>query len=220
MPPWSGHAHVTQLSLARLTRSHGTAIVARLAGGKTLPEEVLDTIVARTDGIPLFVEELTKTVLGPASSRTPATTSSWRGRCRRGNSQLAPGLADGPPRPPRPGEGVAQTAAVIGREFDHSFSQRSSASSEKQLTDALDQLVAAELVFRRGTPPDATYTFEHVLVQEAAYNSLLKSRRQQLHARIAEALEERFPEVGASRPEVLARHLTHAELPNRPSATG
>ena len=186
VPPWSGHAHVTQLSLARLTRRHGGAIVARLAGGKALPEEVLDEIVARTDGIPLFVEELTKTVLesgllqdagdhyelaGPLPPL--AIPSTLQDSLMARLDRLAPVKE------------VAQTAAVIGREFDHQLLAAVSSSSEKQLTDALDQLVAAELVLRRGAPPDATYTFKHALVQEAAYNSLLKSRRQQLHARIA-----------------------------------
>jgi predicted ATPase len=107
---------------------------------------------------------------------------------------------------------VAQTAAAIGREFDHQLLAAVSSFPEERLNDALDQLVASELVFRRGTPPQATYTFKHALVQEAAYNSLLKTRRQQLHARIAQALEDKFPDLVASRPEVLARHLTDAEL--------
>ena len=211
--PWSGHAHVTQLSLARLTRRHGACIVAGLAAGKALPEDVRDEIVARTDGIPLFVEELTKAVLesgllrdagdhyevvGPLPPLAIPTTlqDSLMARLDR----LAPVKE------------VAQTAAAIGREFDHQLLAAVFASSEKMLDDALDQLVASELVFRRGAPPDATYTFKHALVQEAAYNSLLKSRRQQLHARIAQALEEKFPEIAANRPEVLARHFTDADL--------
>ena len=214
VPSWSGHAHVTQLSLARLTRRHGGAMVARLAGGKALPEEVLDEIVARTDGIPLFVEELTKAVLesglledagdrfelagSPPQLAIPSTLQdSLMARLDR----LAPVKE------------VAQAAAVIGREFDHQLLAAVSSLPETRLNDALDQLVAAELVFRRGAAPDAAYTFKHALVQEAAYNSLLKRRRQQLHARIAQALEDEFPEVGANQPEVLAHHLTQAELP-------
>jgi predicted ATPase/class 3 adenylate cyclase len=212
-PPWSGHAHVTQLSLTRLTRRHGTAIVARLAGDKALPEEVLDEIIARTDGIPLFVEELTKTVLesgllqeagdhydlaGPLPLL--AIPSTLQDSLMARLDRLAPVKQ------------LAQTAAAIGREFDYQLLAAVCSSSEKQLNDALDQLVAAGLVFRRGAPPDATYTFKHALVQEAAYNSLLKSRRQQLHARIAQALEEKFPDLAANRPEVLARHLTDAAL--------
>jgi class 3 adenylate cyclase/predicted ATPase len=211
--PWGGHAHVTQLSLARLTRRHGAAIVTRLTGGKMLPEQVLDAIVARTDGVPLFVEELTKTVLesgllqdagdhfelaGPLPSL--AIPSTLQDSLVARLDRLAPV------------EELAQIGAVIGREFEHQLLAAISSSPENRLNDALDQLVASELVFRRGTPPEATYTFKHALVQEAAYNSLLKSRRQQLHARIAQALESRFPEVAANRPEVLARHFTDAEL--------
>jgi class 3 adenylate cyclase/predicted ATPase len=212
IPPWSGHAHVTQLSLARLTRRHGAAIVTRLAAGKALPEEVLDRIVARTDGIPLFVEELTKTVLesgllqdagdhyelaGPLPLAIPSTLQdSLMARLDR----LAPVKE------------IAQTAAAIGREFDHQLLAAVSPFPEKRLNDALDQLVASELVFRRGAPPEAIYTFKHALVQEAAYNSLLRTRRQQLHARIAQALEDKFSDLAANRPEVLARHSTDAGL--------
>jgi predicted ATPase/class 3 adenylate cyclase len=213
VPPWSGHAHVTQLSLARLTRRHGAAIVTRLAAGKALPEEVLDGIVTRTDGIPLFVEELTKTVLesglledagdhfelaGPLPPL--AIPSTLQDSLMARLDRLAPVKE------------VAQTAAAIGREFDHQLLAAVSSFPEERLNDALDQLIASELIFRRGAPPDATYTFKHALVQEAAYGSLLKSRRQQLHARIAQALEEKFSDLAAHRPEVLARHLTDAEL--------
>jgi class 3 adenylate cyclase/predicted ATPase len=213
VPPWSGHAHVTHLSLARLTRRHGAAIVARLAAGKALPEKVLDEIVARTDGIPLFVEELTKAVLESGLLEEAGDHYELAGPlpplaipCTLQDSLMArlDRLA--------PVKEVAQIGAVIGREFGHQLLTAVLPSPEKRLNDALDQLVASELVFRRGASPDATYAFKHALVQEAAYNSLLKSRRQQLHARIAQALEEDFPEVAANHPEVLARHLTDAEL--------
>jgi predicted ATPase len=212
-PPWSGHAHITQLSLARLTRRHGATIVAQLAAGKALPEQVLDEIVARTDGIPLFVEELTKTVLesgllqdagdhyelaGPLPPL--AIPSTLQDSLMARLDRLAPVKE------------VAQTAAAIGREFDHQLLAGVSSFPEERLNDALDQLVASELIFRRGAPPEATYTFKHALVQEAAYKSLLKSRRQHLHARIAQALEEQFPDVAANRPEVLARHSTDGGL--------
>jgi predicted ATPase len=212
-PPWSGHAHVTQLSLARLTRRHGSAIVARMAGGKALPEEVRDEIVARTDGIPLFVEELTKTVLESgllqdagdhfelAAPLPPlAIPSTLQDSLMARLDRLAPVKE------------VAQTAAALGREFDHQLLAAVSPLSTTDLDSALDQLVQSELIFRRGAPPDATYTFKHALVQEAAHNSLLKSRRQQLHARIAQALDEEFPDLAANRPEILARHLTDAGL--------
>jgi predicted ATPase len=175
---------------------------------------VVEQIVARTDGVPLFVEELTKTVLesglltdagdryelsGPLPPLAIPTTlhDSLMARLDR----LAPVKE------------VAQTGAVIGREFSHELLAALSPLPEDKLGEALDQLVASELVFRRGTPPEATYSFKHALVQDAAYQSLLKSRRQILHARIAQALEDELPEVGTHQPEVLAHHLTQAELP-------
>jgi class 3 adenylate cyclase len=210
-PAWTGRAHVTLLPLNRLGRRQGAAMVQRIAAGKALPAEVLGQIVARTDGVPLFVEELTKTVLesvlladkgdhyelsGPLPPLAIPTTlhDSLMARLDR----LAPVKE------------IAQTAAVIGREFSHDLLAEVADRAEAELETALDELVAAELVYRHGLPPDATYSFKHALVQEAAYQSLLKSKRQQLHARIAEALEEEFPDVGETGPEVLARHLTEA----------
>ncbi len=208
-PPWSGHAHVTSLLLNRLGRRQGAAMVERVTGGKALPSEVLDQIVARTDGVPLFVEELTKTVLESGLLRNagdryeltsplpslaiPATLQdSLMARLDR----LAPVKE------------VAQIGAVIGREFSHELLAAVSRRSEADLAVALDQLVSSELVFRRGTAPDATYSFKHSLVQDAACQSLLKSRRQQLHSRIAEVLTQDFPDTA---PEVLAHHLTEAQ---------
>jgi tetratricopeptide (TPR) repeat protein len=212
-PPWTGQSHVTTLPLNRLGRRQGAAMVERMTGGKALPGEVLDQIVARTDGVPLFVEELTKTVLesglltdtgeryelaGPLPPLAiPATLhDSLMARLDR----LAPVKE------------VAQTAAVIGRDFAHELLAAISPLSRKQLDEALDQLLAAELVFRRGAPPDAIYSFKHVLVQDAAYQSLLRSRRQQLHAKIAEALEARFD---GTPPEVVACHCTEAGLTDK-----
>jgi class 3 adenylate cyclase len=211
-PPWTGHAHVTMLAMGRLGRRQGADLVARVTGDKPLPAAIVEQIVARTDGVPLFVEELTKTVLesgllvdkgiryelaGPLPPLAiPATLhDSLMARLDR----LAP-IKE-----------VAQIGAVIGREFSHDLLLAAVASiSANQLGDALEQLVSSELVFRRGTPPDATYTFKHALVQDAAYQSLLKSTRQQLHARVAEALEDQFPETANSQPELLAHHFTEA----------
>jgi class 3 adenylate cyclase/tetratricopeptide (TPR) repeat protein len=212
-PPWTGHAHVMQLSLSRLTRRHGQALVEAVTAGKALPHEVLDQILAKTDGVPLFVEELTKTVLesglltdagdhytlaGPlAPLAIPATLQdSLMARLDR----LAPVKE------------VAQIGAVIGREFARELVAAVSPLPEYQLSQALDQLVQSELVFRRGTPPEATFSFKHALVQDAAYQSLLKSRRQQLHARVAEAIEAGHAGEGRAPPEILAHHLTEAGL--------
>jgi class 3 adenylate cyclase/predicted ATPase len=212
-PPWTGHAHVTQLSLSRLTRRHGQAMALRITGGKALPPEVLEQIVAHTDGVPLFVEELTKTVLesglledegdrfelaGPLPPLAIPTSLQGSLMARLDRSA--------------PVKQVAQIGAVIGREFSHELLAAVAPSGDTQLQKALDQLVASELVFRRGAPPDAIYTFKHALVQDAAYQSLLKSTRQQLHAQIAQILEQRFPTIRETAPELLAHHYAEAGL--------
>jgi class 3 adenylate cyclase/predicted ATPase len=199
-PQLAGHPHVTRLTLNRLGRAGVEAIVARLAAGRTLSGDVIDAIIARTDGVPLFVEELTKAVLETGKTTIPAS--------------LHDSLMARLDRIPEVKE-IAQTAACIGRAFDYALLAAIADKPEPALATALDTLTTAELVFRRGVLPDATYTFKHALVQDAAYQSLLKSKRQQLHARIAEALEQRFPDIGETQPEVLAQHLTEAGLAAR-----
>jgi class 3 adenylate cyclase/predicted ATPase len=212
-PRWAGRGHVTLLTLSRLGRREGVALVGRVAGGKALPEEVLGQIVAKTDGVPLFVEELTKAVLESGLLRDA------------GDAYVLSG-----PLPPlaipstlhdsllarldrlAPVREVAQLGACIGRVFGHELLAAVAPLGEDGLQDALAQLCAAELVFRRGTPPEATYTFKHALVQDAAYRSVLRSRRQQLHARIVEALERDFPATIETEPEILAHHCAQAGL--------
>jgi class 3 adenylate cyclase/predicted ATPase len=210
-PPSNGQPHVSTLPLGRLGRREGAAIIEQVAQDKALPDEVAAQIVAKTDGVPLFVEELTKAVLesgllqdagdryelpGPLPSLAIPSTlhDSLLARLDR----LAPVKE------------VAQIGAAIGREFSHALLLAVADRPAPELKGALDQLVASELVFRRGTLPEATYTFKHAMVQEAAYGTLLKSRRQHIHARIAGALKERFPQTAAAQPEVVARHLTEA----------
>jgi class 3 adenylate cyclase/predicted ATPase len=210
-PPWTGHAHVTTLTMSRLGRRQGADLVARVTGAKSLPAAIVEQIVARTDGVPLFVEELTKTVLesglladagghyelsGPLPPLAIPTTlhDSLMARLDR----LAAVKE------------VAQIGAVIGREFSHELLAAVSLLPETDLSAALEQLVQSELVFRRGAPAEATYSFKHALIQEAAYQSLLKSKRQQLHGRIAEVLEEQFPETIETQPQLLAHHWTEA----------
>ncbi|MEH2506618.1 putative ATPase/class 3 adenylate cyclase [Bradyrhizobium sp. AZCC 1578] len=212
-PHWMRYAHVTALTLSRLSRRQGAAMVARLSGGKALPAAVLDQIVAKTDGVPLFVEELTRTVLeanllrdegdhyalaGPLPPMAIPTTlqESLLARLDR----LAPARE------------VAQVAAAIGREFSHELLALTTALPESELHMALDDLVDSGLVFRRGTPPQATYSFKHALVQDAAYATLIRAKRQRLHARIAAALEQHFPETVQAQPELLAHHFTAAGL--------
>jgi class 3 adenylate cyclase/predicted ATPase len=209
--PWGGHGHVTALSLGRLRRRQGEAMVGRVAGGKVLPAEVLDRILARTDGVPLFVEELTKAVLEAGlltdkgdryELRAPlpplAIPSTLQDSLMARLDRLAPVKE------------VAQVAAVIGREFSHELLAAVAPLHGTELSKGLDRLVAAELVFRRGEAPKAGYVFKHALVRDAAYHSLLRSRRKELHGRIAAALEERFPETAEGQPELLAHHLAEA----------
>ncbi|HZA67866.1 MAG TPA: AAA family ATPase [Geminicoccaceae bacterium] len=211
IPPWPGQAHMSALALNRLSRKQGIAMVAEVTGGRALPDEVLDQIVAKTDGVPLFVEELTKNVLesglltdrgeyyalaGPlAPLAIPATLQdSLLARLDR----LAPVKE------------VAQIGAAIGREFSYELLAAVATLGDNELQDALGQLVEAELIFRQGTPPQATYSFKHALVRDVAYETLLRSRRQQLHGRIAGVLRERFPALIESEPELMARHCAEA----------
>jgi class 3 adenylate cyclase/predicted ATPase/energy-coupling factor transporter ATP-binding protein EcfA2 len=212
-PPWTGQPQVTMLALNRLDRHDRTALVEQIAAGKALPTEVVAQIVDRTDGVPLFVEELTKSVLESGLLREegdryvldrawpplaiPATLQdSLMARLDRLASVRL----------------VAQIGAAIGREFSYALVHAVSRLPEDELQAALSRLVASELVFQRGTPPDALYIFKHALVQDAAHGSLLRSSRQQLHAQIGDALEAHFPELMDSQPELLAQHYAEAGL--------
>jgi predicted ATPase/class 3 adenylate cyclase len=207
-PPWVGQPHVTTLALSRLAWHQGAMLVYRVAGDKTLPSDTVKEIVNRTDGVPLFVEELTKAVLeshGDSDSAEGASISARSLPATLHASLLA--------RLDRLGPGakqVAQTGAAIGREFSYELLAAVAGRTGRELREELARLAASELVFQSGTPPDSVYTFKHALVQDAAYSTLLRSDRQQLHARIAEAVEQRFPERVAREPEVLAHHFTEA----------
>jgi predicted ATPase len=211
-PPWTGFPHVTLLTLNRLAHAQARSLVERVTA-KALPPEVLEQILARTEGVPLFAEELTKAVLesgllGDAGDRyvldgplpplaIPATLhDSLMARLDRLG----------------PAKNVAQIGACIGREFDHELLADVVPLPEADLVAALDRLVAAELVFRRGIPPATTYIFKHALVRDAAYQSLLRKSRQDLHANIADALEKGFPHTLEARPELVARHFDEAGL--------
>ena len=197
--PWTGQPQVTMLALSRLDRRDRAALAAQVAGTRTLPDEVVSQIVDRTDGVPLFVEELTKSVLesGVSLVGIPATLhDSLMARLDR------LGLV----------RRIAQIGAAIGREFSYALLRAVSRLPEEELRAALERLVASELVFQRGAPPDAVYAFKHALVQDAAHGSLLRSTRQQLHAQIAEALETQSPEVMDTQPELFAQHYAEAGL--------
>jgi class 3 adenylate cyclase/predicted ATPase len=213
-PRWMGHApHVTLLSLSRLGRRQGAAMVEHLTGGKALPAEVLEQIMERTDGVPLFVEELTKAVLELGLLREEAGRYTLAGPLPllAIPSTLQDSLMARLDRL-APVREIAQIGSVIGREFSHELLSAVTKLPDAELHGTMDQLVLTGLVFRRGAPTQVSYIFKHALVQDAAYNSLLISRRQQLHARIAQVLEERFPEIVTAEPEVLAHHFRQAGL--------
>jgi class 3 adenylate cyclase len=198
-PPWTGQPQVTMLALNRLDRRDRTALVAQIAGGKALPDEVVTQIVDRTDGVPLFVEELTKSVLESGITPLGVPTTLHDSLMARLDRLASVRL-------------VAQIGAAIGREFSYELLHAVSRLPEDELRAALTRLVASELVFQRGAPPDAVYSFKHALVQDAAHSSLLRSSRQQLHARIAEALETHSPELMNTQPELFAQHYAEAGL--------
>jgi hypothetical protein len=209
----SEQGHVGALNLSKLTRTQSAAMVSTLAGGKTLPGVLLEQILTRTDGVPLFVEELTKSVLESGELNETADRYEYAGSARAVTIPVT--LRDAlMARLDRfmPVKEIAQIGAAIGREFSYELIAAVAPMPEAQLDNALVQLGASGLAFRRGTPPYATYTFKHALVQDAAYDSLLKSRKQELHSKIARVIEERFPNVKTTEPEVLAHHLTAANL--------
>ena len=212
-PRWRSYGHVTTHTLNRLTRRQVTALIADVTNNKALPQEVLAQIEAKTDGVPLFVEELTKMVLesgllkdhgdhyalsGPlAPLAIPATLQdSLMARLDRLESAKA----------------VAQYASVIGRQVSYTLLEAVSPLDEATLQHELGRLVRAELLYQRGLPPQAMYTFKHVLIQDSAYQSLLRSTKQGYHQRIAEVLETQFAETVETQPELLALHYTEAGL--------
>jgi predicted ATPase len=208
---WTGQPQVTLLALNRLDLRDRASLIALIAGGKVLPDDVIDQIADRTDGVPLFVEELTKSVLESGLLREardhyvleralppfaiPTTLhASLLARLDRLESARL----------------VAQTGAAIGREFSYELLHAVSRLPADELQTSLARLVATELVFQRGRPPDAVYSFKHALVQDAAHSSLMRSTRQQLHTQIAEALLAHSPEILDTQPELFAQHYAEA----------
>jgi predicted ATPase len=211
--PWTGRSHLTQVTLPRLPRRQAAEMAGRVAHSKTLPAEVMEQVVAKTDGVPLFVEELTKMVLesgllqereegyaltGPLPPLAIPTTLHDSLMARLDRLAAVKGLA--------------QLGATLGREFSYALLQAVSPWDEATLQRGLHQLVEAEFLYQQGLPPQATYLFKHALIQDAAYQSLLRSTRQQYHQRIAQVLEARFPERCETQPELLAHHYTEAGL--------
>ena len=215
-PPWTGQPHVTVMSLNRLGRSDGAAMVERLAGNAALlPPDVIAEIIDRTDGVPLFVEEMTKAVLEADAERGREIAASVPSTGLGVPATLQASLMARLDRLGAAAKGVAQIGAAIGREFSYELTASVGDLSEEGLQDALQRLVDAGLVFQRGLPPAAEYLFKHALVQDTAYGTLLRGPRQQLHGRIAASLESRFPDRVAREPEALARHFSEAQQPDR-----
>jgi predicted ATPase len=216
--PWVGQPHVTTLTINRLVQDEVTAIIDGVVGSQLLPANVRQDILDRADGIPLFVEEMTKAVLeaeiegaarrtvagvpSPALAVPPSLHASLMARLDRLG----------------PAKEVAQIGSVIGRTFSHNLLASVARKSEAELTSALDRLLAAGLLFRQGMPPDAIYLFNHALVQEAAYSTLLREPRRALHAHIAETFEQQFADIVERQPELLARHYTEAGQIERAAA--
>jgi class 3 adenylate cyclase/tetratricopeptide (TPR) repeat protein len=209
-PPWIGRPYVTALNLNRLGERESAAMIDRVTGNKGLPESIRQDIIERTDGIPLFVEEMTKAVLeaqgqGTAESALATIPSPSIGLPASLHASLMARLDH-----LGPAKEVAQIGAAVGREFSHVLLQAVVRKPEAELRSAIDRLVAAGLLFRQGVPPNASYLFKHALVQDAAYSTLLREPRRALHARIVETLENQFAEIAETRPELLARHATEA----------
>jgi predicted ATPase len=211
-PPWGGRSHVTSLALNRLGERDGEALVQTLAGNAALTAEMVAEIVERTDGVPLFVEELTKAVLESAAQgdRVAAVLGTASLAALSVPATLHASLMARLDRlGPVPKE-IAQIGAVLGREFAYELIEPVAQRPERELQAALGQLGDAGLLFCRGTAPHASYLFKHALVQDAAYSTLLRGRRQELHARVAAALEQHFADLVERQPELLAHHLTAA----------
>jgi predicted ATPase len=210
-PPWGLRTSLTPVALPRLTRPQIATMVERLTGGKTLPAEVMQYLVEKTDGVPLYIEEMTKAVLETGAVYAPPERYELTGSLA--DFAIPMTLPDSlMARRDRlgPAKGMAQLGATIGRQFDHTLLRVVSPVDEEPVQGELRRLVEAELVYQRGVPPQATYRFKQALIQDAAYQSLLRSTRQQYHQRIAQALVAGFPETAETQPELVAQHYTEA----------
>ena len=197
--PWAMRAHHAQITLNRLNERDTREMVAGVVAREALAQELIDAVVKRTDGVPLFAEELTRLILeGAGRSVVREIPTTLRDSLTARLDRLGPAKE------------VAQVAAVIGREFSYRLLQAVAAVAEVELQSALEKLVDAELIYARGIAPDATYQFKHALIQDAAYEALLKSRRRELHHRVAQMITERFAAVAETQPELIAKHWTDA----------
>ena len=215
-PPWPQRSHMTPITLNRLERPEVETMVGHLSGGRSLPGEVVDHIVAKADGVPLYVEELTKAILGSGVLEARGDIYVLTGALAQLHipETLQDSLMARLDRAPRLRE-VAQLGSVLGREFAYDMISALAGIEEDMLQSGLGQLVVDELLYQRGRPPRSRYLFKHALIQDAAYQSLLKRTRQQYHERVAKLLEDRFPEVASTQPELVAHHYTEANCPEQ-----
>src|SRR3984957_18711330 len=213
-PPWPQRSDLTPITLNRLERLEVEAMVGHLAGGRSLPGEVVDHIVAKADGVPLYVEELTKAILGSGVLEARSDAYVLTGALAQLHipETLQDSLMARLGRGPRLRE-VAQLGSVLGREVAYDMISALAGIEEEMLQSGLGQLVVDELLYQRGRPPRSRYLFKHALIQDAAYQSLLKRTRQQYHRQVAKLLEDRFPEVASTQPELVAHHYTEANCP-------
>jgi len=212
-PAWHHRSYITEMTLNHLAHPQVEQLVTGMTDGTTLPKEVLQQIIAKTDGVPLFVEEMTKAIL--ESGHLKALDGHYELTGALSTFAIPATLQDSlMARLDRlvTAKAVAQYAAVIGRQFSYALLHAVSQLDEAMLQHELDRLVETEIVYHRGVPPQATYTFKHALIQDAAYQSLLKSTRQQYHRRIAQVFEAQLPETAEAEPELLAQHYTEAGL--------
>ena len=213
-PPWPQRSHMTPITLNRLERPEVETMVGHLAGGRPLPGEVVDHVVAKSDGVPLYVEELTKAILGSGVLEASGDIYVLTGALAQ--LHIPETLQDLPmarlDRAPRLRE-VAQLGSVLGREFAYDMISALAGIEDETLQSGLGQLVVDELLYQRGRPPRSRYLFKHALIQDAAYQSLLKRTRQQYHERAAKLLEDRFPELTSTQPELVAHHYAEANCP-------
>jgi len=210
-PPWIGRPHVTALTINRLAPRDINAMIDRVVGNKRLSANIRQDIIERTDGIPLFVEEMTKAVLEAGSEGAEHAAAMVPSPALAVPASLQASLMARLDRL-GPAKEVAQIGSVIGREFSHALLAAVVRKPEAELNAALQRLIAAGLLFRQGAPPHAIYLFKHALVQDAAFGTLLREPRRALHARIAETLEGQFAEIAERQPELVARHFTEAGL--------
>ena len=212
-PPWMRYSYVTALDLARLAPAESRELISNLTAGKALPDDLVEQVIAKADGIPLFMEELTKTIIESGDLIDQGDRYVY----------ARPFLSVAIPETLRDSlmarldrvaavKRIAQVGAVIGREFGYELLAEIEMMSEAALVDVLERLVASELASCRGEIPESVYTFKHALVQDTAYDSLLKSQRMTIHGKIAQALEKRWPESRETKPELLAHHYTAAGL--------